>query len=269
MNYRKTAEKLNMTQPAVTQHIKHLEEYYGCKFFNYVNKKLSKTSKCLEFEKAVRSIVSLSNATTKMLNNREKIVLNIGATKTIGDYTIESLSVNLAVDNRYEFNLIVDNTSRLLERLNNFEIDVLMLEGYIDKNQYGYKKISDEEIVGICSKEHCFAYKEVDLEEIFNEKIILREQGSGTRDIFENFLHEQNHSIKSFQNKSIISSNKLIEKLVEKNIAIAFVYDVVLKENKNLAKFKIKNFKISHEFNYVFLKGINANEIISILEKRI
>lgn len=38
-NYTKTAEKLHMTQPAVTQHIKYLEQYYGTKLFYYDEKK--------------------------------------------------------------------------------------------------------------------------------------------------------------------------------------------------------------------------------------
>ena len=43
MNYRKTAEKLNMTQPGVTQHIHFLEHYYGIKLFEYDGRILSKT----------------------------------------------------------------------------------------------------------------------------------------------------------------------------------------------------------------------------------
>ena len=43
MNYRRTAEKLNMTQPGVTQHIHYLENYYGVKLFEYNGKTLTKT----------------------------------------------------------------------------------------------------------------------------------------------------------------------------------------------------------------------------------
>jgi DNA-binding transcriptional LysR family regulator len=43
MNYRKTAEALNMTQPAVTQHIHYLENLYHCKLFLYDRKTLHMT----------------------------------------------------------------------------------------------------------------------------------------------------------------------------------------------------------------------------------
>ena len=46
MNYRRTAEKLNMTQPGVTQHIHYLENYYGVKLFEYDGRALSKNKKC-------------------------------------------------------------------------------------------------------------------------------------------------------------------------------------------------------------------------------
>lgn len=43
MNFRKAAELLHITQPAATQHIKHLEQDYGCRLFDYENRKLKKT----------------------------------------------------------------------------------------------------------------------------------------------------------------------------------------------------------------------------------
>ena len=43
MNYRKTAQLLNMTQPGVTQHIHHLEEFYGVKLFSYTGRQLTRT----------------------------------------------------------------------------------------------------------------------------------------------------------------------------------------------------------------------------------
>lgn len=45
MNYTKTAEALHITQPAVTQHIRFLEEQYGCRLFSYTGKVLQLTEK--------------------------------------------------------------------------------------------------------------------------------------------------------------------------------------------------------------------------------
>ncbi len=263
MNYHKTAENLNMTQPGVTQHIHYLEDLYNCKLFEYANKKLSKTKQCIELESVTRSIVALTKKTqAKMNTQKAKSRINIGATRSIGEYYIDDTIMKLLLNNDYELNLIIDNTERLLEKLNNFELDVLMVEGFVDKNNYGYKLIAEHELIGICSTDHVFANKEVFLEDILSQPIIFRESGSGTRAVFENFLQAKGFSIESFAKKSTISSNKVIETAVENNAGISFVYDIIPAKNKNIATFTIKNTKILHEFNYVFLKHVGFMPIL-------
>ncbi len=263
MNYHKTAENLRMTQPAVTQHIKFLEEHYGCKLFDYSNRKLKKTSKGIELEKYAKNIISLNISVNEELSKKDKLQINIGATKTIGEY---KLNHALILQSECEVNFIIDNTENLINKLNHFELDILLLEGYLDKDKYLYKKISDEEIVGICSPKHRFAGKEPSLTEILDENIILRENGSGTRWVFENFLLSQGYSVDSIKQKSIISSNKVIENIVESNLAISFVYDVMQKQNPNLSYFKIKEKRIHHEFNFVFLNNTKAQKIMGFIE---
>lgn len=265
MNYRKTAEFLNMTQPAVTQHIHALENFYNCKLFIYEGKTLYKTEKALELETHTRSLVYNEIKFETEFNHPRKNKISIGATKTIGDYIINSLALKLLQDENTELNLIIDNTKNLFEQLNSFELDFLMIEGYFDKNKYNHQTLREEELLGICSEQHKFANKVVDIDEIFNEHIILREIGSGTRDVFEHFLKDKNYSFEQFKKISTISSFKIIQEAVENNIGISFVYETIPLQNKNLATFKIKNCKIFHELNYVFLKNtINFN---SILEK--
>ena len=263
MNYHKTAENLNMTQPGVTQHIQYLEEFYNCKLFEYSNKKLTKTKQGVELENATRSIVALSKATEKKLNyQKKKIPINIGATRTIGEYYIDDTIVKLLTNNDYEVNLIIDNTERLLAKLNNFELDILLVEGYFDKNNYDSKLISNHELIGICGPEHSFANKEIELEKLFAEHIILRESGSGTRAVFENFLKNNGFSAESFEKKSVISSNRVIEMAIESNAGISFMYDIIPAKNEKIATFRIKNENIMHEFNYVFLRGVDISKIL-------
>ncbi len=267
MNYHRTAENLNMTQPAVTQHIKHLENLYNAKLFNYSNKKLVKTKKGAELEKYAREIISLSFSAVEELSQKEKIQINIGATKTIGEYMLGRAVHSLLSREEFEVNLVIDNTENLLDGLNHFRLDILMLEGYLDKERHKHRKISDEEIVGICAKNHPFAFREVSMEEVFEEKVVLRENGSGTRAVFENFLKEQGYTAEAFKNKSVISSNKLIEDAVKNNYAISFVYDIIPKSNPDIASFRIREGKIMHELSYVFINESKAEKIIALLSE--
>lgn len=265
MNYRKTAERLNMTQPAVTQHIKYIEREYQCKLFEYRGKVVSKTEKCLELEQHAKSLVYADQAVIKELSENPLMKISIGATKTIGEYTIEESVMELMQREDVELHLIIDNTHHLLQMLNNLELDVLMLEGYFDKNTYGHKLIKKEEVVGICSPKHPFSGKTVSLDEVFKEHIIMREEGSGTRSIFEHYLQEKNYSLDSFARKTVLSSYKLIEKAILGNLGISFVYRAVTVASE-FATFQIEESNIIHEFNYVFLKNVEVNQIFDIIK---
>ena len=265
MNYRKTAENLNMTQPAVTQHIHHLEEMYGCKLFDYANRKLRLTPKGIQLEKYARSIMALHLSAKEEVEKTEKVKINIGATKTIGDYALPPSFFSIIGSEQYELSFFIDNTENLLNKLDHFDLDLLLVEGYIDKGKYQHRHISTEELVGICAKTHPFANKEVTLEAVFQESIIFREKGSGTRSILENFLLQQGYTLDRFQNKAFISSNKLIEEIVESNLAVSFVYDVIATKNQHLATFRIKGQTITHAFHYVFINENKARKIIELL----
>ena len=267
LNYHKVAENLNITQPAVTQHIKYLESLYNCKLFEYSNRKLSRTNKAILLEKYVRNVISINNVTEEELLQKNKIKINIGATKTIGEYLLDSVVSSFVTQSEYELNFIIDNTKNLLDKLNHFELDILLLEGYVDKDKYLNTKISEREIIGICSKIHPFADKEIEIKQVLGSNILLRESGSGSRNVLENTFNSMGYSLDSIKNKSIISSNKIIEKIVENNYAISFVYDVIPMQNKNLSTFRIKNKKVMHEFNFVYINKEKSSKIMDIILK--
>ncbi len=265
MNYRKTAESLNMTQPAVTQHIHYLEDEYGCKLFNYNGRTLSKTAHCEMLEKYSRSMLYNEKVFKEAILMPKVLRISVGATKTIGDYAVEEKFLPLLKRDDINLELIVDNTEALLEKLNSFRLDILMVEGFIDKENYGYELIKNEELIGICSKNHKFAEKSVKLKDILNEHIILREEGSGTRAVFENFLFQNGFGIQSIKRYSQISSFKIIEKAVSENCGISFAYESVAKNSKKLSAFKIEGTSIMHEFNFVFLKNTDVEKYLELL----
>lgn len=256
MNYTKTAEKLCITQPAVTQHIKYLEEIYGGKLFDYKGKILSKTKKGYTLELYARSMVHNSDNIKKEIMSMDKAgILKIGATKTISQFVLKNKIYNyLKKDEKRNISLVTGNTKELLKLLEQGKIDIALIEGIFDKGKYGYKLFKKETFVGICPKNHSFAGKEVNIKDLFRENLIVREKGSGTRNIFELFLKEKNYSLYNFKRITEISDFNIIKQLVSNNMGISFVYFPVIENDKELSSFTLKNEKIVHEFNYVYLR---------------
>ena len=265
MNYRKTAEKLNMTQPGVTQHIHYIDNYYGVKLFSYNGKTLSRTPNAEILKRHIDSILSEERETIREFSQKEKTVLNIGATKTIGEFVLVPVVREFLRDENNSVNLVVDNTENLLRSLENAELDFAVVEGVFDKTKYPYHLYKKEHFVGICSKSHPFAGKTISLKEIFRETLIVRESGSGTRRLLEQAISENGFSLDCFHRVISVSNFSVISDMVMKNNAITFAYEPVAKSKKDLAVFEVDDMQIKGEFNFVYCNSRIAKEKIDLL----
>lgn len=253
MNYRKTAELLNMTQPAVTQHIHFLEQHYGCKLFNYDRRRLTMTYEAELLQKYAENVLYREKKLKAQLAQNGGISLKIGATKTIGEYVIAEHISAFLKDSGNSISVSVENTETLLSELSAGNIDFALIEGYFDKSRYSSTLYRKEPFVGLCGINHPFANRTVELDEIWGENLIIREEGSGTRNILEQMLEESNYSLSAFEKTTTISNFRLITRLLENNDGITFAYRAVGEDNRALAEFRINDWDISREFNYVYL----------------
>lgn len=255
LNYTKTAKKLHITQPNVSQHIKYLEEYYNIELFKYKNRKLSLTK---EGEKLRNLIIRLNSESKKVKlmmeeKDKEKTTLNFGATLTIGEYIMPDIIKNLDLD-KYKILMRVENTKALLWELQNSIIDFAIIEGHFDKSRYDTFLFSKEKFIGITSYKN---NKNYTLDDLFSERLIIREQGSGTREVFEHVFFDNNLSTESFKDILEIGNMNAIQKLVSENIGISFLYERATREfmkKKLIREINIENLNIYREFNFVVLK---------------
>lgn len=261
MNYRKTADALGITQPAVTQQIHYLERRYGCKLFTYENSRLQKTEAANILEKYARAMrIQDQDLRKKMVSTIRE--LKIGATKTIGDYVLKEHIRKYLLREDHALSLVVDNTEHLLKMLNENQLDFAVIEGYFDRSQFDSQLFRQEPFVGICPADHPFVGRKVTLEELFQETIIHREEGSGTRAILEQKLRGYNESLDRFKRQICISSFPVILDLVKEGFGVSFVYEVLADSDPDIGKFTILGEPIVREFNIVYLKYADIQEKI-------
>lgn len=253
LNYTETARKLHITQPNVSQHIRYLEDYYKVKLFRYENRKLSMTE---EGEKLRRMVIRLKSESTKIKQEMDdfedkRTRINFGATLTIGEYIMPDIISELDFD-KYSVTMLVENTHTLLQKLEDGIIDFAIIEGHFDKVKYDSVLFSKEEFIAVGSEEFKDFYKFKDL---LDYRLILREEGSGTREVFERILFDNNLSVSSFKDVIEIGNMNTIKSLVSKNIGISFLYKNALKKNDKLKKLNIEDMEIHREFNFVMMKN--------------
>lgn len=253
MNYRRTAEKLNMTQPGVTQHIHYLENYYGVKLFEYDGRTLSKTKNAQRLKKHFDSVKAEETDIRESFTPTNTIHMTVGATKTIGEFVIvPEIRAFLQAPN-HNLYLIIDNTENLLHMLEKSQIDFAVIEGVFDKSKYGYHLYKKEAFVGICAKDHPFAGRTVTLEEVFCEDIVVRESFSGTRMLLQNAITDRGFSLDHFKRCTAVNNFSVICDLVARNKAITFAYEPISHCRDDLATFAVADMHIQGEFNFVFV----------------
>ena len=169
MNYRKTAEMLHISQPAVTQQIHYLENQYGQKLFVYENRRLVKTEAAAILEQYARAAKLQQQDLLQKLESSPIHTLRIGATKTIGDYYLKEDIRRYLQSPDNALTLIVDNTEHLLRLLEENELDFSVVEGFFDKTRFDSILLRREPFVGICRKDHPFAGREVTMEELLQQ----------------------------------------------------------------------------------------------------
>lgn len=270
-SYTKTAEHLHITQPAVSQHIRYLENLYNGKLFTYSGKELTLTDKGQKLYDYTKRIAVDCKKIREKLSEYRNTVISFGATLTIGEYIMPDIIADVMTKSPdIHFNMYVENTSVLLNKLRQGEISFAIIEGFFDKSKYSYSLFRNEPFIGICSPSSIYSKGHFNVEQLLDSRLILREQGSGTRAIFENVLLEKNLSPDSFNGTLEIGSLNAIKKLVSSDVGISFMYHVAAKDeiSKNtLAKIKLSNWNVTHEFNFVYNKdSIYEQDIFKIIK---
>lgn len=260
MNFTRASEKLNITQPAVSQHIRFLEKHYNTKLFRYEGKKLKLTGAGEILRNASLTMMhdelSMQN---EMQNAEEESEIRFGATKTIGDVLMgKILRKYLADYPDTGIHMIVDNTQELLKRLDEGAIDFAFVEGFFKKNEYDYQKYSDENYIAVCSADYTFEKEPRRIEDLFGERLLLREEGSGTREVLERYLDANNLSIGDFGKTMEVGSLQAIRELTKAGCGITFLYEAAVREdleNGVLKKILLQDFAVSHEFAFIWRRG--------------
>ncbi|RII33059.1 LysR family transcriptional regulator [Clostridium chromiireducens] len=261
MNFTKAAEILCITQPAVSQHIKYLEKAYESKLFEYEGKKI-KLTKSGEILYQTAITMKHDEKFLKEKIDEEKLGvknLKFGATLTIGEFILPlKLHNYLNKNNNMNINMVVGNTKELLKKLEHGEIDFALVEGYFIKSEYDYVIYSKERYICVAGKDYKFKEQPKVLEDLLRETLIVREKGSGTRDIFERNLEEQNLTIKDFNKVIEIGNINTIKSLVKNNNGITAIYEAAVKEeleDGSLQKVEIEDLQRKHCFYFIWRKN--------------
>lgn len=261
MNFTRAAEELNMTQPAVSHHIHYLEARYGVKLFEYQGKRISLTEPGKALLSAATSMkhdeLHLKKVMEQAAGGGRRLVF--GATMTIGEYVMpDALKRLMDAQPETSVKMVVADTLELLEKLDAGEIEFALVEGFFQKKEYDSLVYGKGDFALVASPDYKFSKQVSVIEDLMGERLFIREEGSGTRYVFERYLEGKNMRTADFSNLMEISNIGAIKSLAADGKGITFLYEAAVRrelEEKTLVKINLEDFKLSHDFTFIWRKG--------------
>lgn len=189
------SEALYIAQPTVSQAISELESHYGTKLFDRLAKKLYITESGKKLLDYARHIIALQREMELAMTDPEKSgILKVGASVTIGTELLPRL-VKSYQENHRELRIhgVIRNTSDIESLILSNEIDFALVEGAVNSKSIVSEPFTDDELALVCGKNHpLYGLESVQLEELLRHDFVVREHGSGTRELFESTMLSKN-----------------------------------------------------------------------------
>ena len=256
-NVKKTAEILGLTQPAISLAIKSLEEKLKVKLFDRIGKKLVLNENGRFFKNKIYLHFLALKESSKLFNKRKILgEINIAMSKTIGNFYMPKIILNFL--KKYPdviINREITNSSRIINKVLKGEIDIGFVEVEFDDVNIIKEKIIDDELI-IVSSDKKLTKKKYFIDELFDKKWVLREIGSGTREMFIKALGDLKKNFKIYIESSEIEEIKNFL-LNDENLLTCISKYAVENELKAslLYKVKLKNFEIKRNFYLIYHKN--------------
>ncbi len=261
-SFSKASEIIHLTQPAVSLQIQALEELYETKLFDRSSSTVTLTPAGEVLYKYAKHILSLYSSAEKEIGELTGLVkgsVSIGASTTIGNYMLPQVIPDFRkTRQKIKINLRVGNTKRVVELLNAGNIDFGLVEGEISRQKISAEKLIDDELCLAVPPQHPWAKKkEISIFDITKEPFILREEGSGTRQVIEKYFEKHGISIQNMKITLILGSTESIKHAVERGMGVSiFSRWAALSEVKfgTLKLLSFKEEKMMRQFSLITTK---------------
>jgi DNA-binding transcriptional LysR family regulator len=252
---------MGLSQSAISMSIKELENILGNPLFDRINKKLILNEMGRSFEREIAPIVKkLNDIEYEFKNTVNKGMVRVGASTTIVDYLMPPIICSYM--NNYpdvKIGLKEGNTQQIVELLKSGKIDVGFIEGIVQDPEIIKEIIGVDELVVVTADKSLD--REMFIDSIQSRKWVLREEGSGTRDVFLDYVKDKVNSINIFLE---LGHTESIKSLLLNHNCITCISKIAVKseiKNGKLLRVPLKSFECKRDFLMIYHKDKYHSEL--------
>jgi DNA-binding transcriptional LysR family regulator len=264
LSFRKAAEELFLTQPAVSLQIKALEEDLGVPLFDRTGSRVALTPAgrvLLDYAERMNELLQQAEHAIAAVGGELAGQLALGASTTIAQYVLpRMLGEFLAGHPRVQPSLISGNTERIVEAVAQHEIGLGFIEGPSRSRDVKSESFLVDELVLIVPAGHEWSERaRISAEELKSVPLLMRERGSGTRHVVEMALEGHHLKPSSLKFAMELDSTEAIKSAVEAGLGAGFVSKwAIAKDARAGASFRIvevEGLRVQRDFLIIYAAG--------------
>jgi LysR family transcriptional regulator, transcriptional activator of the cysJI operon len=272
MSFRKAAEVLHLSQPAVSQHIRALEEEAGVRLFDRARGEGHGSQ--ISLTEAGRVLLGYANTAAETMVEAQRALaalndeavgeLQLGASTTVAQYVLPRiLGAFLRQYPQVKLSLVSGNTERIVEAVAEEKVELGIIEGPAMRRDVKTERMVRDEMVLIVSPNHAWARKAAAIApgELARVPLLLRERGSGSRRVVERALKKVGLPLRSLRVAMELDSTEAIISGVEAELGVGFVSRCAVNKVLRLGSVRIaavQGLEILRDFSFVRLAGSEA-----------
>jgi len=260
LSFRKAAECLFLTQPAITLQIKALEDDLGIRLFDRAANRVSLTpqgSLLLGYAKKIATLVSQAEQELGGEDGKVSGELSLGVSTTIAQYVLPRLlGAFLDEHPRVQFSLHSGNTSEIVQLLLDDKLSVGLIEGPARDRGIRTEPFMQDELVLITPP--AFESDRLSHDQLVASSLLMREHGSGSRRVAEIALEKAGFKLKSFKKVMDLDSTEAIKSAVEAGLGIGFVSRWAISKELELGALKVvevAGLRVARHFSLISRTG--------------
>jgi DNA-binding transcriptional LysR family regulator len=270
-SFSEAAKSLYLTQPAITHQIKKLENYFAAPLFKRQSNTVLLTPAGEILYTYAKRFSQLGDALMEEIERytgRLTGDLVIGACTMAGEHLIPSLVKNFhEAHPEVHFNIEIGNCPAIVDKLLKGTIDAGLIGDKVVRRDLVTERLLEHTLFLVSSPDYVGVEREtVSLKDLTGMKLLLREDGVGTRVLFEELVSQRGMKMKDFDIITIAGSNEVIKMMVKNGVGIALFPRKAIErelEMGDLTTFQLQEGELRHKFYLVYRK----QKVISLKTK--
>jgi DNA-binding transcriptional LysR family regulator len=257
-NVSRAAEMVSLSQSAASTALAELERQFDCQLFDRNGKLLKLNTLGKTLLPVASSLLTQAVEIEHLLDGKSSLgELNVGATLTIGNYLAIMIISEFMQDHAdCHISLKVKNTQTILHQLANYELDLGLIEGSCHHPELSAETWIEDELAVFCSPLHPLArLASVTTADLLAQTWILREQGSGTRETFDQALR---HNLPELKVRLELEHTEAIKRAVESGLGVGCISRLALRDafrRGSLIEIPVPQWDLRRQFIFVWHKN--------------